>query len=78
MISFTGLLTGDMLEVDEFQHSTNDQPLHKVKNKANLPTTFTDLSTPCPKLTQSQHTHKMKPCLTTVHPHPVRDRLHNY
>lgn len=34
-----GLLTGDMLVVDEFQFSTNDQLLYEVKNKGELPNT---------------------------------------
>lgn len=38
-MNFTGFLTGDMLEVDEFQFSTNDQLLYEVKNKAKLPNT---------------------------------------
>lgn len=35
-MNFTGFLTGDMLEVDEFQFSTNDQLLYEVRNKAKL------------------------------------------
>lgn len=34
-----GLLTGDVLVVDEFQFSTNDQLLYEVKNKGELPNT---------------------------------------
>lgn len=30
-MNFTGFLTGDMLEVDEFQFSTNDQLLYELK-----------------------------------------------
>lgn len=33
-MNFTGFLTGDMLEVDEFQFSTNDQLLYEVKKQS--------------------------------------------
>lgn len=35
-----GLLTGDVLVVDEFQFPTNDQLLYEVKNKGELPNTY--------------------------------------
>ena len=38
-MNITVFLTGDMLEVDEFQFSTNDQLLYELKNKAKLPNT---------------------------------------
>lgn len=52
--NFTGFLTRDMLEVDEFQFSTNDQLVDEVRNKAKLFNTgYISLTffTPCPKHT---------------------------
>lgn len=43
-MNFIALLTRDMLEVDEFQFSANDQ-LYEVRNKAKLSNTC------CPLLT---------------------------
>lgn len=55
-MNFTGFLTGDMLEVDEFQFSTNDQLLYEVKNKATLPNTCYPALT-FPYLAPSTHVH---------------------
>lgn len=71
-MNFTGLLTGDMLEVDEFQFSTNDQLLHEVKNKAKLPNTCYPLLTflnLAPSSHTPTHTHKRTPTLTHTHAH---------
>lgn len=55
-MNFTGFLTGDTLEVDEFQFSTNDQLLYEVKNKATLPNTCYPALT-FPYLAPSTHVH---------------------
>ena len=44
-MSFTGFVTGDELEVDEFQFATNDQLLYEAENKAKLPNTCYPLLT---------------------------------
>lgn len=59
--NFTGFLTGDMLEVDEFQFSTNDQLVDEARNKAklfNMGYISLTFFTPCPKHTShSEYIH---------------------
>lgn len=63
-MNFTGFLAGEMLELDGFQFSTNDQLLYmKSKTKQSflilaIHYIYTDLSTPCPKhVCTGTHTH---------------------
>lgn len=71
-MNFTGFLTGDTLEVDEFQFSTNDQLLYEVKNKAKLPNTcypfltFLHLAASTYTHTHTEHTaHTQGQCIHT-------------
>lgn len=84
-MNFTGFLAGEMLELDGFQFSTNDQLLYmksKTKQSFLILAThyiYTDLSTPCPKhVCTGTHTHTHT--IESMHSHtknskPFRNKL---